>query len=196
MPIASRLVSLSVAALFFATAHCGATSDSTDLGDPGAPAPSASNVPATSTSTKPPTPASGADAGTTTPPRASDAGHDAAPDATIPPSTPPQAPDASTPPQQGAPCANVTCAADEVCVPYAHGAPLGACVPTCDCSNCGNCGGDNADGRWNDEQEYCGNRAASPATMACNKPCQGAGNGCIPWGATSICWPLEGCFSL
>lgn len=192
MTFSSRLVSLVAVAISFAAVHCGSTSEeSLDLGDPTAPAPSASSVP--STSTKPPTTTSGGDAGTTTP-RASDAGHDAAPDATVPPSSPPPTtPDAGAPPTD--PCASVTCGPDEVCVPYAHGAPLGACVPTCDCSNCGNCGGDNADGRWNDQQEYCGNRAASPATMACNKPCQGAGIGCIPWGATSICWPLEGCFS-
>lgn len=106
--------------------------------------------------------------------------------------------DSGSPPPSGTPgdpCATVTCAAGEACVPYAHGQPLGACVATCDCSNCGNCGGDNADSRWNDQQEYCGNRASSPATMACNNPCQG-GMGCIPFGSVNICWPLEGCFSL
>ncbi len=103
----------------------------------------------------------------------------------------------STPPSgtSGDPCASVTCAAGEACVPYAHGQPLGACVATCDCTNCGNCGGDNSDRRWDDQQEYCGNRASSPATIACNNPCQG-GMGCIPFGSVSICWPLEGCFSL
>ncbi len=30
---------------------------------------------------------------------------------------------------------------DEACVPEAHCQPLGACVPTCDCSNCPNCSG-------------------------------------------------------
>ena len=73
--------------------------------------------------------------------------------------------------------------------------PLGACVQTCDCSNCPNCAPDNSDGRWDDEQEYCGAQPnQQPATMACNKPCPD-GMGCIPY-ATQICWPLEGCFSL
>jgi hypothetical protein len=79
-------------------------------------------------------------------------------------------------------------------VSEAHGQPLGVCVDTCDCSNCGNCAYDNADGRWNDMQEYCGNLKASPATVTCNKPC-GGGAGCIYYGAVNICWPLEGCFS-
>jgi len=94
----------------------------------------------------------------------------------------------------GDPCANVVCGTDEVCVPYAHNKPLGVCVSTCDCNNCGNCGGDNSDGRWDDMQEYCGNPGASPATMACTRPCNGGG--CIPFGSTSICWPMQGCFSL
>lgn len=100
-----------------------------------------------------------------------------------------------TPPSGSDPCAAVTCAAGEACVPYAHGHALGACVPTCDCSNCGNCGGDNADDRWADKQEYCGNRASLPATATCNNPCQ-EGMGCIPFGAVNICWPGQGCFSL
>jgi hypothetical protein len=107
------------------------------------------------------------------------------------------APDTSLPPPpQGDPCANVVCPAGQACVSEAHGQPLGVCVDTCDCSNCGNCAYDNADGRWDDMQEYCGNLKSSPATMACNKPCQSAGSGCIYYGAVNICWPLEGCFSL
>lgn len=92
------------------------------------------------------------------------------------------------------PCDTTTCASDEACVPEAHCQPLGACVKTCDCSNCGNCGPDNSDGKWNDMQEYCGNPNASPATMACTKPCP-SGEGCIPYNP-AICWPIEGCFSL
>jgi hypothetical protein len=93
------------------------------------------------------------------------------------------------------PCANANCTADQYCVPEAHCQPLGACVQRCDCSNCPNCGPNNADGRWNDWQEYCGAAPdQSPATMACNKPCP-PGEGCLPY-AVPICWPIEGCFSL
>jgi EGF-like domain len=92
------------------------------------------------------------------------------------------------------PCVTTSCGADEACVSEAHCQPLGACVPTCDCNNCGNCGPDNADGRWDDMQEYCGNLMSSPATLTCTKPCP-AGQGCIPY-SPAICWPLEGCFSL
>jgi len=93
------------------------------------------------------------------------------------------------------PCDTTTCGADEYCVPEAHCSPLGACVKTCDCSNCPNCAPDNSDGRWDDWQEYCGAAPnQSPATMACTRPC-GPGEGCIPY-SPSICWPMEGCFSL
>ncbi|HEY3356494.1 MAG TPA: hypothetical protein VGQ83_24800 [Polyangia bacterium] len=92
------------------------------------------------------------------------------------------------------PCATTTCDADHACVPEAHCQPLGACVATCDCGNCGNCGPDNSDGRWDDWQEYCGNLMASPATLACTRPCP-AGEGCLPY-SPAICWPMEGCFSL
>ncbi len=92
------------------------------------------------------------------------------------------------------PCTPNPCDADHACVPEAHCAPLGACVPTCDCSNCGNCGPDNTDGRWDDWQEYCGNLKSSPATMACVRPCP-QGDGCLPYNPP-ICWPMEGCFSL
>jgi hypothetical protein len=93
------------------------------------------------------------------------------------------------------PCATANCMPDEACVPEAHCQALAACVPTCDCSNCPNCSPDNSDGKWNDQQEYCGAPInTSPATMACAKPCPG-GMGCLPY-ATQICWPLEGCFSL
>lgn len=93
------------------------------------------------------------------------------------------------------PCATTTCGADEYCVPEAHCAPLGACVKTCDCSNCPNCSPDNSDGKWNDWQEYCGAAPdQSPATMTCTRPCA-PGEGCIPY-SPSICWPMEGCFSL
>jgi hypothetical protein len=93
------------------------------------------------------------------------------------------------------PCANANCAADQYCVPEAHCQALGVCVDTCDCSHCPNCGPDNSDGRWNDQQEYCGAAVnQSPATMKCNKPCTG-GAGCLPYAVPS-CWPLEGCFSL
>jgi hypothetical protein len=93
------------------------------------------------------------------------------------------------------PCATANCTSDEVCVPEAHCQPLGACVAKCDCSNCPNCAPDNSDGRWNDEQEYCGAQPnQQPATMACNKPCP-SGEGCLPY-ATQFCWPIEGCFSL
>jgi hypothetical protein len=121
-------------------------------------------------------------------PGAPDAGsrhHDPSP----PPTTPPPPPPASDP------CAGVVCPEGQACVSEAHGQPLGVCVDTCDCSNCGNCSYDNADGRWDDMQEYCGNLKNSPATMACNRPC-GGGMGCIYYGAVNICWPLEGCFSL
>jgi hypothetical protein len=110
-------------------------------------------------------------------------------DASTPP--PPQNP----PPPAGDPCAGVVCPDGQACVSEAHGQALGVCVDTCDCSNCGNCSYDNADGRWDDMQEYCGNRGKSPATMACNRPC-GGGMGCIYYGAVNVCWPLEGCFSL
>jgi hypothetical protein len=92
------------------------------------------------------------------------------------------------------PCDVTTCDTDQACVSEAHCMPLGACVATCDCTNCGNCGPDNSDGRWNDWQEYCGNLNASPATMACTRPCP-AGDGCLPY-SPAICWPMEGCFSL
>ncbi len=93
------------------------------------------------------------------------------------------------------PCDTTTCGSGQACVSEAHCQPLGACVDTCDCSNCPNCGPDNSDGRWDDEQEYCGAQPnQSPATMVCNKPCSG-GEGCLPY-QTQICWPLEGCFSL
>jgi hypothetical protein len=91
------------------------------------------------------------------------------------------------------PCANVMCAANQSCVPSAHGVPLGACVDRCDCRNCGNC---DANGTFVGMQAFCGNPNGSPATMACTVPCSG-GQGCIPWDANGgICWPLEGCFSL
>jgi hypothetical protein len=196
MMLASRFVLSCIALASFALAACGTSSE--DLGDLGAVgAPTSSSAPGSTAAPSNGSPKASNDAGKSNPPVAGDAGTDAARDATVPTTTPPNPPpgaaDAGGPPVD--PCANVTCASDEVCVPYAHGAPLGACVSTCDCSNCGNCGGDNADGRWSDMQEYCGNRAASPATIACNKPCAGAGIGCIPFGSTSICWPLEGCFS-
>ncbi len=92
-------------------------------------------------------------------------------------------------------CPDQPCPVGTACVEQAHGQPLGVCVPTCDCTNCNNCGPDNSDGRWNDEQEYCGaapNQA--PAQGACNLPCPNAGDGCIPYNP-SICWPIEGCFS-
>jgi len=60
------------------------------------------------------------------------------------------------------PCANANCTVDQYCVPEAHCQPLGACVQRCDCSNCPNCGPDNADGRWNDWQEYCGGAPDQP----------------------------------
>jgi hypothetical protein len=92
------------------------------------------------------------------------------------------------------PCDTTTCATGTACVPEAHCQPLGVCVQICDCSNCGNCGPDNSDGKWNDQQEYCGNPNASPATVKCNTPCQN-GEGCLPY-SPPICWPIEGCFSL
>lgn len=92
-------------------------------------------------------------------------------------------------------CPDQPCPVGTVCVPEAHQQPLGVCVPTCDCTNCSNCGADNSDGRWNDEQESCGNQPnTSPALQACNLPCPNAGDGCIPYNP-SICWPIEGCFS-
>jgi hypothetical protein len=91
------------------------------------------------------------------------------------------------------PCANVTCAMNQSCVPSAHGVPLGACVDRCDCRNCGNC---DANGTFVGMQAFCGNPNGMPATLACTVPCTG-GQGCIPWDANGgICWPLEGCFSL
>ena len=105
--------------------------------------------------------------------------------------------DASNPPPDaGDPCDGVVCPAGQACVSSAHGEPLGVCVQTCDCSNCPNCDYTAQDGRWNDQQEYCGNLNHSPATMACNVPCTGGGEGCIYYGAVNVCWPLEGCFSL
>jgi hypothetical protein len=95
----------------------------------------------------------------------------------------------------GMPCDSVTCPPGQACVNEAHGQPLGVCVDTCDCSNCSNCDYTAQDGRWNDMQEYCGNLNSQPATMRCNVPCQGGGQGCIYYGAVNICWPLEGCFS-
>jgi Notch-like protein len=96
----------------------------------------------------------------------------------------------------GMKCPDQPCPFGTACVPEAHGQPLGVCVVTCDCMNCANCGPDNSDGRWNDEQEYCGvaPNAPGPATQACRQPCPNAGDGCIPYNP-SICWPIEGCFS-
>jgi hypothetical protein len=176
--------------------HCGSESDDGLLN--GGPGPMSSSTPVAGTAntgqSKTPSPGP-----SSTPPGPSldggGLGGDAraALDATSAPDT--AKVDAAVPAVDGGdPCATVTCGPNQACVPYAHGQALGACVDTCDCSNCGNCGGDNADGRWDDMQEYCGNRASSPATMACNRPC--SGGGCIPFGSVSICWPLEGCFSL
>jgi hypothetical protein len=93
------------------------------------------------------------------------------------------------------PCDTIDCGSDAVCVPESHCHPLGACVPTCDCSNCGNCTSDNSDGRWNDWQEYCGAQPdQSPATVTCNKPCP-PGDGCLPY-SQPFCWPMQGCFSM
>jgi hypothetical protein len=95
----------------------------------------------------------------------------------------------------GVGCDVQPCPAGTVCVPEAHEQPLNVCVPSCDCGNCGNCGADNSDGRWNDEQEYCGAAPnTSPATTKCTLPCPSAGDGCIPYDPP-ICWPIEGCFS-
>jgi hypothetical protein len=95
----------------------------------------------------------------------------------------------------GPACASVVCPPGQACVNDAHGQALGVCVDICDCSNCDNCDYTKNDGRWNDQQEYCGNLNQQPATMRCNLPCQSAGQGCIYYGPVDVCWPLEGCFS-
>ncbi|MBI5535712.1 MAG: hypothetical protein HY898_23475 [Deltaproteobacteria bacterium] len=85
----------------------------------------------------------------------------------------------------------VPCPVGSHCVPEAHGVALYVCVSGCDCQNCANCEDPANMADW---QEYCGNPNSQPATMACTIPCQ-AGEGCLPWGANSICWSMEGCFS-
>ena len=154
--------------------------------------------------TSSPEPTSGADGGSPPPPTGSGAPTSSAspaPTAVADASTDaetgtPKPKDAGTPtnPPGADPCAGVTCPAGKACVSEAHGQPLGVCVDTCDCSNCGNCAYDNSDGRWDDQQEYCGNLEQSPATVTCNRPCK-SGLGCIYYGDVNICWPLEGCFS-
>jgi hypothetical protein len=158
--------------------------DGSGAGTSGAPGSSATG------STPGPAGSSSAEGGPAAPDDAGllDADRRDAREASSPPPPPPTLPPTD-------PCAGVTCPDGQACVSEAHGEPLGVCVDTCDCSNCGNCAYDNADGRWDDMQEYCGNLKQSPATVVCNKPCAGAGSGCIYYGAVNICWPLEGCFS-
>lgn len=86
----------------------------------------------------------------------------------------------------------VPCPIGTQCVPEAHSQPIYVCMPKCDCTNCPNCEDSSYFIDW---QEYCGNPNASPATMACKVPCPMDGDGCLPWGANSICWGMEGCFS-
>jgi hypothetical protein len=85
----------------------------------------------------------------------------------------------------------VPCPIGSHCVPEAHGQPLYICAAACNCDNCANC---QDPANLQDWQEYCGNTGSSPATQACTIPCQ-PGDGCLPWGANSICWGMEGCFS-
>ena len=201
MPHAPRFaLAVSVVCAALAVLNCGSdelSSDSTASG--GSPGPTTAKATSkdggntsVSASPSPSPPASNTDGGATRDATAATSDAQSIVDASKP-DTASNIPPVTNPAD---PCATVTCAAGEACVPFAHGQALGACVPTCDCSNCGNCGGDNADRRWDDQQEYCGNRASSPATTACNRPCEGGGMGCIPFGSVNICWPLEGCFSL
>jgi hypothetical protein len=96
------------------------------------------------------------------------------------------------------PCDAVQCGPTEVCISTVHGLAVGQCVDghQCDCGNCGNCG---EDGTFVGEQAFCGNPAGAPATMACTKSCEN-GEGCIPFGQdtagnpASLCWAGEGCF--
>ena len=95
-----------------------------------------------------------------------------------------------------APCSVQPCPLETTCLDsLLDGAPS-ACVVTCDCSNCGNCdASDFADSAVRDPVRSCGNDWGAP-TIACNRPCPSAGDGCLPLApGVGICVPSQGCFS-
>jgi len=85
------------------------------------------------------------------------------------------------------------CPTGTVCMGKVHETDVYACVASCDCSNCGTCD----PGQFNGYQRACGSNDDSFAnpTKVCKSPCPHAGDGCLPYGQFSFCFPNEGCAS-
>ena len=85
------------------------------------------------------------------------------------------------------------CPTGTVCMGMVHETPVYRCQASCDCTNCGTCD----PGQFTGYQRACGSTAngfANP-TKACTSPCPHAGDGCLPYGTSSFCFPNEGCAS-
>ena len=85
------------------------------------------------------------------------------------------------------------CPTGTICMSKVHEMDVYICVVACDCSNCGTCDPEDFTG-W---QRACGSEADSfdGATVVCNSPCPSASDGCLPYGAYSFCFGMEGCAS-
>jgi hypothetical protein len=85
------------------------------------------------------------------------------------------------------------CPTGTICMGKVHEMDVYRCVAGCDCSNCGTCD----PGQFKGFQRACGSNADSfdNPTKVCASPCPHAGDGCLPYGANSFCFPNEGCAS-
>jgi hypothetical protein len=85
------------------------------------------------------------------------------------------------------------CPTGTVCMGMVHEMPVYRCQASCDCTNCGTCD----PGQFTGYQRACGSTANSfeKPTKACASPCPHAGDGCLPYGQFSFCFPNEGCAS-